>query len=396
MKIFHPTWRANIRTMYFIKLVFNMHFIAAVLVPFYTDWGGIRFSQILFLNAAFMFFIFLLEVPTGTIADFFGRKISMTLACVVNIAGTLLYISYPDFYVFLTAEFIWAVALTLMSGANEAFVYDSLIELGRTEMSKKIFSRMESFKLSGILSGALLGGVIAKFGGLRAPFLMMTIPFGIAGLLTLSLKEPDRHQPREKASYKALLLNGLRFFAGSKILRILTLDMVIVLALSWLIIWFYQAILLKVGVDIVWFGGVHSLMCVTQIIIIQNSGTLERLLRGKKRLLFWGAFLSGAGLILLGAVEYVPIIIFAILLTAGFGLSRTPLFTSYLNKFIPSDKRATVLSVTSMFSTLGRAGVSILAGLLADGSLQNTLIIAGSLLIVFSFISRVREEHLVD
>ncbi len=40
--------------MYLVRLLYNTFFISAVLVPFYTDWGGIKFSRILFLNAWFM------------------------------------------------------------------------------------------------------------------------------------------------------------------------------------------------------------------------------------------------------------------------------------------------------------------------------------------------------
>jgi MFS family permease len=163
-------YRSNIRKVYVVSLLCNMHFIAAVLVPFFTDWGRIRFSQVLFLNAWFMFCVFMLEIPTGTVADFFGRKTSMLLGSVVFILAVVVYVSYPSFYVFLVGETIWAMAYTLNSGANEALVYDSLKIIGHEERSKKVYSRMEAFKMTGILIGALLGSVLAKYGGLTMPF----------------------------------------------------------------------------------------------------------------------------------------------------------------------------------------------------------------------------------
>ena len=59
----------NIWKLYAVRLIFWMHFISAVLIPFYRDWGSISFTQIFFLNAWFMLCNFFLEVPTGTIAD---------------------------------------------------------------------------------------------------------------------------------------------------------------------------------------------------------------------------------------------------------------------------------------------------------------------------------------
>ena len=151
-----PSFELNIRKMYLVKMLSNMHFISAILVPFFTEWGGISFSQVLYLNAAFMFFVFMLEVPTGTIADFFGRKVSMQISCFVSCVAVLTYISYPDFYVFLAAEFIFAVGASLMSGADSAFIYDTLKELGRSQESKRIFGRTESFKFNHKYSGCII------------------------------------------------------------------------------------------------------------------------------------------------------------------------------------------------------------------------------------------------
>jgi MFS family permease len=391
---------SNIRKMYAVRLLYNTYFISAVLVPFYTDWGQIKFSQILFLNAWFFFWIFLLEIPTGTVADFWGRKTSMLCAFVTGIIGVLVYVSYPHYIVFLISEVILAVSYSLLSGADEAFIYDTLIELNQTEISKKVFSRMESFKLAGIIFGAATGGFIAKTLGLRYPLLLQAIPFAFAGFLTFTFKEPRVSESKPVISfrsYRKILTDGVRYFLGHRILKILTLDMVIVFAFAWIIIWFYQALLLRTGVDIAYFGIVHAFMCLAQILIIGNFMRLERWLGAKKRLLFLTAFLTGVLYILLSAADSVPVIIFGIIFSAGFGLSRGPLFSNYMNKYIPSDKRATILSTTSMLRTFSIVIVNISAGFLADWSIPNTLLILGIAIIIFSSLfSKIKEEHLID
>jgi len=95
--------RANIRKMYLVRMLSWTHFFAAVLVPFYTDWGGLRFAQVLFLQAWFMFCVFLLEIPTGTLADFLGRKVSIITGACMGVLGALVYASYPHYGVFLLA-----------------------------------------------------------------------------------------------------------------------------------------------------------------------------------------------------------------------------------------------------------------------------------------------------
>ena len=341
----------------------------------------------------------MLEIPTGTIADFLGRKVSVIMGCIIAVIGIMVYVSHPNFIIFLTAEAIYAISYTLLSGADEALIYDSLKEIKQTHISKNVFSKMESFKLAGIVVGAAAGSVIAKIYGLRMTLILQAIPITIAFLLSLTFKEPrisGKKLTMSFRTYKKILSDGVKYFLGNRILKILTLDMVIVFAFAWIIIWFYQALLKSAGIDITYFGIVHAFMSLAQIFIISNFIRLEKWLGAKRRLLFLGAFITGILYILLSITRFAPLVITAIILSAGFGLSRGPLFSNYMNKHIPSDKRATVLSTTSMLRTFSIVIVNITAGLLADWSIPNTLMILGIAIIIFSFLSKIKEEHLID
>jgi MFS family permease len=389
-------YRSNIWKMYADSLFFNMHFIAAVLVPFFTEWGGISFSRVLFLNTWYMFCVFAFEIPTGTIADFFGRKTSMLMGSIVSILAVIVYVSYPNFYVFMAGETIWAVAFTLKSGANEALVYDSLKMIGQEARSQKVFAQLESFKMAGILTGALLGGVLAKFGGLRLPLMSMIVPFGISGVFVAMLREPPAGERVTKASYAQILKGGIDFFARHRVLKILTFDMVAISSFAFLIIWAYQMLLKDAGVDIIYFGIVHAMMCFAQIVMQQSFSRFEQYLGQKRRLLVATALIAGIGFVGLGLTRSAWAIIPMIVVTAGFGLSRTPLYISYMNKFIPSDKRATVLSVTSMARNIGIGLANLVAAAVAKWSIRHMMIVSGVLIIFLAFATRVKEEHLTD
>lgn len=386
------SYESNIRKMYLIRFLYNLYFISAVLVPFYTDWGGLKFSRILFLNAWFMGWNFLLEIPTGTVADFLGRKVSMMMGCLIGAVGCVVYVSYPSFALFLFAEIIFSISYTLLSGADEALAYDTLKELNRTEESKTVFSRMESFKLGGMLFAASLGGVIAKTLGLRWPLLLQGIPLLIACFVCWTLREPvisEKKSINSLRSYVELLMGGVRFFKESKVLKLLTWDMVFVNACAWLIIWFYQALLKRVGIDIVYYGFVHSGMTLVEIFIIGRFGFLEKILGGRKRLMLFSSIVPGIFFIILGLVRNPYWTVVGILLIAGFGLTRRPLFSSVMNEYIPSEKRATILSTTSMFSTFAIVISNSIAGYLSDWSIPNTMLLVGIGLLVFSVVSKV-------
>jgi MFS family permease len=392
------TLENNLWKMRAVRLFFWMHFFASVLVPFFRDWGGITFTRIFLLNAWFMFWNFLLEIPTGTIADRFGRKTSVALAALVAGVGALVYSSTPRFPVFLCGEVLFATAFTLMSGADEALVYDTLEQLGRSAESKRQFARLESFKLAGIISGALCGSLIAARLGVRAPMLLQALPCLLAFLMALSLVEPgDGHGGARRAlAYHELLRSGIRFFRTHAVLRVLAADMVGSATIAWLIIWLYQPQLERVGIGIAFFGIMHAGMCIGQILLLNSIERVEALTGSRTRYLLLSAVVPGvAYLVLALAAGPVPTIL-AILAAATFGLSRPALFISYMNKYIPSEQRATVLSTVSMLRTLAVAVLNPIAGWLIDHSMAMALAVFGVVAIGLAFVTRVEEDHLID
>ncbi len=391
-----PLLRHNLWKMQAIRLLFWMHFFSSVLVPFVRDWGGISFTQIFTLNAWFMFCNFLLEVPTGTIADRFGRKISLALGGFVAALGYLTYASVPRFEVFLLAELILAMSFTLMSGADEALVYDTLDELGQRDQAKRVFARLESFKLAGIISGALLGGGIAAALGLRAPMLLGAVPAVACGCLALTLKEPRSDgTTRSSRSYTELLRGGVRYFAAHATLRVLALDMIGSAALAWLIIWMYQPQLERVGIPLPFFGVVHAAMCVGQILVLSNMERVEEWSGGRRHYLVVSAVLPGIAYIGLAFAGSPIAVVAAVVLAAAVGLSRPVLFLGYMNEHIPSEQRATVLSTISMLRTLAVAVVNPLAGWVIDwqGG-QTALLVFGVGTLALALFSQVEERHL--
>jgi len=73
----------------------DFSFFTAVLVPFFTKWGNISLFQITLLQSWFSFWVFILEVPTGAIADKIGRKHSIVLGSLIVALAVLLYGSFP-------------------------------------------------------------------------------------------------------------------------------------------------------------------------------------------------------------------------------------------------------------------------------------------------------------
>lgn len=145
------TFPKSVWLFFFISFIAGIEFIGPFLIPFYKDWGHLDQLQIQILQSWFMLWIFLLEVPTGLIGDVKGRKYSVIFGYALMAVGALIYGSFPNFYVFLFAEFVFAMGVSFNSGAEEALMYDTLIDLNLKDKFAQVANISENIRLSAML-----------------------------------------------------------------------------------------------------------------------------------------------------------------------------------------------------------------------------------------------------
>ena len=87
---------------------------------------GLDLLQLNLVLAIYLITICVFEVPTGAIADVFGRKASFLLSCLVRAAAFGLYYFSNSFSEFVVAEVIDAIGTTLATGAFDAWAVDGV------------------------------------------------------------------------------------------------------------------------------------------------------------------------------------------------------------------------------------------------------------------------------
>ncbi len=385
----------NVWLLYLICGLFWAHFFGAVLVPFYTTWAGLSLKHVFLLNAWFMLCCFLLEVPTGTVADYLGRKVSIALSGLVAALGASVYVSAPSLPTFVLAELLLAAAFTLQSGAVEALAYDSLKVSGvdAENVGAKVLARLEAWKLGGINIGLLIGSGIAAAWGVTAPMKAYAVPALLVFVLSLFLFEAgSKAATSQKPRYWEILREGGRYFVGHPDLRRWSWEMAITNALAWSIIWLCQPVLLSGGMSLAWLGVVQAAACFAEILYLTNVNTLERWCGTKERLINFSAFITGSAMVLLSLTTSLSLTIPLLIFAFAFGLTRVAVYGALLNAQIPSDKRATVLSYVSMWRTLGIVILNPLVGWLADWSLAGVLGMLGVGLVLLAWIMHRQSE----
>ncbi len=386
----------TIHRYYTYNFLRDLFFLSAVLVPFFTDWGGITLFQVQLLQSWFMLWVFLLEIPTGAVADFIGRKYSLALGALATSAGALLYGSIARFEMFLVSEFLFALGLALTSGADHAFIFDSLKDHGEETKAMDIFGKAHAWKLAGIFLSAPLGGLLAARWGLNAPMLITAFPLVLASLTALSFHEPKTHQRvSESVRYLKIIKEGFRFFYHHRTLKLLALDVIMVASAGYFVIWYYQPLLQRAHVPIAYFGIGHMILTFAEILIMRSAPSLLKLFRTEKRFLISTALFTAIPFAMVAIFPSLPTILLFIIFAGGFGLTRSEFVAVFMNRHIPSDKRATVLSSISMFRRFALVILNPLIGFIATHSLNAALLVVGVLpLSLFFFSPLFKQKYL--
>jgi MFS family permease len=73
------------------------------------------------------------EVPSGALADRFGRRPSLAVGALVQAVGYASWVVFPGFLGFAVGFVAWGLGSALASGAQEALLHDGLASVGAAE-----------------------------------------------------------------------------------------------------------------------------------------------------------------------------------------------------------------------------------------------------------------------
>ena len=381
----------NLRLIYVFQLLKSLQLFGAVTVPFYLEWGGLDYTRMFVLEGAYSLFMFVLEVPTGAIADRFGRKWSLVLGAAfsgVAFAMFGLVRSYPWFFV---ANLLCAVGATCISGADQALLYDTLLVAKRAEEGRRVLSRFQAIGSVGLMVGFPLGSLLAGASFFPRPqslalvFFLSGIVFALSILPLLFVTEPERAKPMRYPLREGV--SGVRLLLAPGRLRRLTFSYATISATGFFMFWFYQSLAREAAMPLAWNGPIGAGLSLLGMLLLWNAARLEGWL-GLPRLLTITALLPA--LLYLGLAVYrpPPFAFSAAFIIVGMKLLREPLLSDLINKLVESRNRATVLSGVSMIERAVVFSLYPLVGLAADHALSLAFAGLGMVTLLFAVLLR--------
>ena len=138
------------------------------------------------------------EVPTGIVADLYGRKLSRIISLLIALLYFSILLFSDNLYMICLAFILLGLSYTFESGSGEALVYDSLKEMDKEEDFKKVNGRREVLYQLGSMIGLIVGGYFAMT-SYNINFIFMFAVYAVVLIVTSLMKEV-KHEISESVS----------------------------------------------------------------------------------------------------------------------------------------------------------------------------------------------------
>jgi len=369
----------SIETIYLTLITGNTlaaSFIWGINTIFLLSAGLSNFEAFL-ANAFFTLGQVIFEVPTGIVADTWGRRISYLLGTITLMASTLLYLLMwqieGPFWGWAVSSVLLGLGFTFFSGATEAWLVDALAATNFQGKLEKVFAKGQIFGGGAMLLGSIAGGLIAQFTNLGVPYILRSAILLLNFVLAFALMQDLGFTPNKsktplkemKKIFVSSIDNGLKKPA----VRWVMLAAPFATGVSFYIFYALQPFLLKLygnekayGIA----GLVAAIVAGAQIAGGFAAPYIAKLFKRRTTILLSGTLLAGIALVLVSFTGNFYLVIILIFLWGLTFAALSPVRQTYLNGLIPSEQRATVLSFDSLMGSSGGIVVQPVLGKVAD------------------------------
>jgi MFS family permease len=351
-------------------------FIWGINTLFLLD-AGLNNTRAFAANAFFTLGQVIFEVPTGVVADTWGRRASYILGTLTLLVSTLLYLLMwyiqAPFWGWALCSVFLGLGFTFFSGATEAWLVDGLTFTKYEGDLDSVFARGTIAGGAAMLTGSFAGGYIAQITNLGVPYIIRSAVLGLTFLIALIYMKdlgftPDKSStvPKQiKKIFQSSIENGFKCPA----VRWIMLGAPFTFSVLFYGFYAMQPYLLQLygrseayGIA----GLAAAVIAGAQIVGGLLVKQIRRLFSRRTHVIIICTAISVAALAVIGGTMNFWVAVVLLVVWAMVLASTTPIRQAYLNGIIPSEQRATVLSFDSLMGSSGAAIAQPVLGRVAD------------------------------
>ncbi len=363
-------WESNIRKFYYFKFFTVFNILNPILIFFMLD-RGMTMGEILLLSAIQRVIGLIIEVPTGILSDIVGHRYNLMLGTSSFSISCLIFSVSNGFLGFLIAEVFIALAQAFISGADTAFVYESLEMYNAEDQYEKIFGKMRGIQFGVSATLIFVAGFMAQ-AAWELPFYVAAVFSMIAFGICLTLVEPtkeyrrgERTQKEYYRQYYMTLKNAIKISVQRVEIRwFLIFTAILSLGLVTGEDYFQAYIKEGLGLPVMVSGIIYTILFLVSAVF--SNYTSE----GIKRLGYEKMFYLIPGMVMITVLgmmvfKHNLVIILFILPYIASGYIPT-LISGYLNRRTNPGQRATILSLRQLVKKVVYALGSPIIGYVND------------------------------
>ncbi len=352
--------KKQIRTLYITGMLGNLSLTGAWVVILAAR--GFSLVQIGFAETLFHITSLICEIPSGMLADMYGRKKMLVLGNLMAITGDIVMFLSQDYWMVLLSMPFHAMAYNFASGSGDALAYDSMKQEGKQEGYEKYVSNQSIIYRIGSGVSTLAAG-LALYLGYRKSYLISAVMGCVTLAFTFTLYEIKGKEERTHSSIVKEIISfftdSIRFlYHNSKAAKLMFLNS-FVGAVDILLLFFLQSKLRDAGLSN-WILG-------PALFIMELGGIVgaKLILKAKKARYVKVFILCSIGVLTGVLLEHTGM---AVLMVLGGFISamsddaieiRT---NAKLSSMFPSEQRATLISISSFTFSVIMIVLSPLAG----------------------------------
>jgi MFS family permease len=344
--------------------------------------AGLSITEAFVANAAYTAGMVIFEVPTGVVADTFGRRVSYILGAATLLVTTAAYLGLwyakagIGWWILVSA--LIGLGFTFFSGATEAWLVDALEATGFEGVTETVFGKGQAVTGAATLIGTIGGGLLGQI-NLGLPYIARSVlllaVIGAAWAWMHDLGYEPTKGVAIGTQVRGILRSSIEHGYNNPPIRMFMLAAPFASGVSIWIFYAFQPYLLELFGDpnATYLAGIAAaVFAVAQMIGGASIRLVRKVSTTRSGVLITQIVVGSLALIGVGLAEGLEIPVgfwVAIALLTLFSLFSSiafPIQQAYMNGCIPSEQRATVLSFASLTGSAGGVVAQPALGRVAD------------------------------
>ena len=341
----------------------NLRFFEPFLILYFLSLG-LNFFQISILISFREIVINLLEIPSGTFADIFGKKLSMIFSFIFYIFSFLVFSLFSSYAIFFLAFAFFSIGEAFRTGTHKAIIFDYLKQNNMEDQKTRIYGFTRSWsKIGSAVSAVIATGIMFFVKDYHVIFFASILPYALNIVNFLGYPaEPKRKRKEKKGRLfftelwgafrqcfkfkplRHLLITSMSYEGIFTIAKEYLQPVIKAFALSLPVFLYldnHKRTTLLIGIIYV---------CVFILSSISSRNAYKFVKKNNKSTLQTLLILTIVSYILIASFLKIDFVIIPILLFLGlyaFQNTWRPIVISQVNEYSPQDKTTTILSIES-------------------------------------------------